>query len=185
MTKVAAVVFLALLIPVTASGQNPEAASKKLENRNIPWGADEFIDRARQGDTGVVELFLAAGMDPNVKDKDGRTALMWAAANGYPTIVRALLAAGADVKTKDKFGMTAIMKAAQIRYVDLGTCRVNGDTPRCRPHRHPRNDLVRDGVDHRDGIALGLRHVRTRSQRVHCDLRARGVHPCGEEQVDK
>jgi ankyrin repeat protein len=31
----------------------------------------------------AVELFFDAGMSPNTKDKDGRTALMWAAEGGH------------------------------------------------------------------------------------------------------
>jgi len=57
--------------------------------------------------TGVVGLLLYAGADLNAKDKDGKTALMYAAENGHADAVRSLLDKGADVNAKDNGGWTA------------------------------------------------------------------------------
>ncbi|MGI9548901.1 MAG: ankyrin repeat domain-containing protein, partial [Bdellovibrionales bacterium] len=57
----------------------------------------------------VAKLLLNYGAYVNVKDMDGRTALMHA--SFYGNIVRLLLAYGADVNASDKDGETALTKA--------------------------------------------------------------------------
>ena len=54
---------------------------------------------------------LLETVHPNVKDQDGKTALMWAADNGYEATTRLLLANGADIyieshnkKTENSYG---------------------------------------------------------------------------------
>ncbi len=48
----------------------------------------------------------------DIKNKDGGTALMWAAAGGYTQICDLLIKHGADIAAKDKKGMTAVFVAA-------------------------------------------------------------------------
>ena len=77
-----------------------EEALQALENRNIPFIPREFMERASWGDAAVVNLFIAAGIDPNARGKDGGTALMTAAGSSdkdQSDIVEFLLARGADV----------------------------------------------------------------------------------------
>lgn len=62
------------------------------------------------GDTPARAL-LKAGAKANAKDKDDRTALIWATRFGNISVVRALVEAGADVEAKDKNGRTALMIA--------------------------------------------------------------------------
>ena len=63
----------------------------------------------------VLKLLLGAGADIRTKDKEGRTALMWAARdNTNPDVVRLLHEeVGADVNAKDKKGSTALILAAK------------------------------------------------------------------------
>src|SRR5438445_10717276 len=75
-----------------ADQQNARQALKRL---NIPYLLAELIERAAKGDTQVVELMLAAGMDPNSQNKAGDTALMWAADRGHIDTVKVLLDSGA------------------------------------------------------------------------------------------
>jgi hypothetical protein len=56
---------------------------------------------------------LARGADVQVRDANGRTALMYAAENGDPTTVQALLTSGADVNARDWQDWTALMYAAE------------------------------------------------------------------------
>lgn len=55
---------------------------------------------AEIGNTDMVKLLIAKGLDVNAKDKYGRTALMCAARGGHAEIMRLLLDSGADVNAK-------------------------------------------------------------------------------------
>ena len=60
----------------------------------------------------LVELLIAKGAAVNFRDRDGCTALMYAARNGDTRAVNALLRNGASVNVVDNDGETALMKAA-------------------------------------------------------------------------
>jgi ankyrin repeat protein len=55
-----------------------------------------------------VQLLLEAGVDKEVKNKFGATALMFASQWGRTGIVNLLLKAGADKEAKNKNGKTAL-----------------------------------------------------------------------------
>ena len=56
-----------------------------------------------------MELLIQAGADVKVVDKNGWTALMFAAGRGHNKCMELLIQAGADVKVVDKNGWTALM----------------------------------------------------------------------------
>ncbi len=58
-------------------------------------------------------LLLEKGADPNLKDKDGWTALTWAAWSGLPKVSEELINRNTDVNAVDKKGNTALTVAAQ------------------------------------------------------------------------
>lgn len=58
----------------------------------------------------AVKLLLRKGINVNVRDKDGATALMWA--ENLPDIVNLLLEEGADINAVDKNSATALMWAS-------------------------------------------------------------------------
>jgi ankyrin repeat protein len=70
-----------------------------------------FLDAARLGNTRIIEALLFEGIDVNVKDKDGWTALMWAAYKCHYDIVDLLLKNGADINMKNENGKTAFLIA--------------------------------------------------------------------------
>ena len=105
-------VTLAFLISFTGCGRSPEDARTALEQMNIPYTPDAFINSTVQGDTPAVKLFLAAGMKPDTKDERGFTALMLAVLEDHGATVQVLLNNGADVNAKGKYGKTALMAAA-------------------------------------------------------------------------
>ncbi len=109
---VAWIILLNLFISSTSFGQSPEDARRELEKRKVSWSDEEFMATTKRGDTDVLELFLVAGMKPDTKDNEGRTALIWAAINGHASAVKALLNTGADVNAIDNIGMTSLMEAA-------------------------------------------------------------------------
>jgi ankyrin repeat protein len=61
-------------------------------------------------DKDLDNKILAAGVNPNVKMKDGRTALMWGTDAGA---AEALIAKGADVNAVDNVGKTAMHYLAE------------------------------------------------------------------------
>ncbi len=68
----------------------------------------------------VIELFIDSGVDVNVKDKDGNTALHEAAIKGYLDIVRWLIGNGADVNVENSDGGdTALHLAALHGHTDV------------------------------------------------------------------
>ncbi|UNK49120.1 ankyrin repeat domain-containing protein [Lysobacter sp. S4-A87] len=70
-----------------------------------------FFDAARSGHQSMLDEFIAAGFDLDVRDEKGYTALILAAYHGHAAAVEQLLAAGADPCAQDKRGNTALMGA--------------------------------------------------------------------------
>jgi ankyrin repeat protein len=58
-------------------------------------------------------LLATDGVDPDSKDKDGRTPLLLAAANGHEAVMKKLLAKdGVDPNSKDDDGQTGLSNGA-------------------------------------------------------------------------
>ena len=73
----------------------------------------ELFKAIKENNIEAVKLLLERGADINTKDKDGRTALMYAASAGCTETVKLLLDHGADINAKTKYGYrTALMLAA-------------------------------------------------------------------------
>lgn len=106
-----------------------------------------LVRAAKSGDLKAVNDLLTRGIDPNVPDNDGCTALFGAVFNGHTGVVKALLAGGAkpdksrallqasicgsleivqlllayqaDPDIADLFGKTALFSAAQFGFLDI------------------------------------------------------------------
>ena len=55
----------------------------------------------------------------DAKDRNGQTALMWAAWQGHAEVVKALIAGGADVSVKNEDGDTALTSAESEGYTKI------------------------------------------------------------------
>jgi serine/threonine protein kinase len=130
------------------------AARAKLARKNIPYSEEAFTRAVENGDTGAVDLFLAAGMKPDVKDTSGRTALINAASRGSDNISRKLLSKGADINSRDNAGATALMEAARNNHkettkvllangADVNLKDNGGQTPLIRAASQGHSDIVR------------------------------------------
>jgi ankyrin repeat protein len=72
------------------------------------------MQAARLGNVGTVRALLAAGADPNAKEKNGgQTALMWAIAERHSKVTEELVRNKVDVNAQSKNGATALMFAAR------------------------------------------------------------------------
>lgn len=108
-------VSLVLIVPLlvlAACGTAQERARKKLEARGVQFTEQAFVDSASKGDGDAVKLFLAAGMNPNALNSDGKPALVVATLAGNETMVDQLLDGRADVNIKTKDGQTPLMGTA-------------------------------------------------------------------------
>ncbi|KAJ9574723.1 hypothetical protein L9F63_008093, partial [Diploptera punctata] len=66
----------------------------------------------------VLRKLLGRGVDVNVRDKDGRQPILWAASAGSADAILALVNAGANVEADDKDGLTALHCAASRGHTD-------------------------------------------------------------------
>ncbi len=73
-----------------------------------------------------IKELLKKGADVNVKDEDGRTALMKAANLGKLDVVKCLAELGADWEAKDECGKTALMTAANYGELEVVKYLVEG-----------------------------------------------------------
>jgi serine/threonine protein kinase len=96
-----------------APGPDELSARAKLAEKGIPYNEATFTGAVEHGDTGAVDLFLVAGISPDVRDATGKTALVNAASRGSNNISQKLLRKGADVNAKDVTGSTALMESAR------------------------------------------------------------------------
>jgi ankyrin repeat protein len=102
-----------MLSVLFACETSQEKARTKLNEMNVAYDEDSFVQKASEGDVQAVKNFLIAGMDPNVRDREGNTAQIMAAKEGHEDIVNILIGHGADLEARDdKAGVTALMSAA-------------------------------------------------------------------------
>ena len=72
----------------------------------------KLFEAVKNKDIKEVITLIEEGVDVNAKEKDGWTALMYAA-GGSLNIVKLLIESGANVNMKDENGWTALMEAAK------------------------------------------------------------------------
>jgi ankyrin repeat protein len=115
--RTASGVLLVALISLAAVGSNQQEARREFQRRNIAFDNNAFVEYAACGDRAIVELFLAAGLNVNARNKDGRSAILLAAQDGRADVVQTLLVHRADIDQPSQGeyeqGKTALMFAAQ------------------------------------------------------------------------
>jgi hypothetical protein len=70
--------------------------------------ATDLMTASARGDVAAVKRFLRAGVDINMRDAYGHTALMHACRHCQPEVVRLLLDEGADLDARDRYFRTAL-----------------------------------------------------------------------------
>ena len=94
-----------------------DLAHKAMPDARNSAGVTALMLAATEGQGPIVAALLAAGAKVNATDRDGGTALIWAARGTGPSasaIISDLLAAGADVHARDATGRTPLSEAAMF-----------------------------------------------------------------------
>ena len=73
---------------------------------------DAFLELCKSGNSVKIEEAINNGANVDARTDDGKTALIWAAWNGYSESAEILLRHGADVNARDNQGRTALIWAA-------------------------------------------------------------------------
>jgi ankyrin repeat protein len=103
--------LLLMLVSCSSSDKEGREAKNRLAEMGIEFDEQSFLSHVVQNQPEVVNLFIEAGMDPNVAVED-KTVLLEACRRGYIEVGLALIEAGADVDAKDGYGVTCLMFSA-------------------------------------------------------------------------
>lgn len=77
-----------------------------------------FIKAAIKGNNNAIKKFIKEGVNKNMKDSNGRTALMQAVRNNFLVLVNTLVDNDVNVNLQDNDGRTAIMMAGTNKIMD-------------------------------------------------------------------
>lgn len=86
--------------------------AEEREQEELMQAAKKLREAAEKGDIETVKLLIGKEVDINAVDKDGGTALMWAAIEGHTETAKLLIEKGADINTGDNSGCTPLRYAA-------------------------------------------------------------------------
>jgi len=103
--------IFAVLISIqvqAATNSKENVTAETVQQKTI----EELAPAALSGKTEIIKSALENGFDPNQKDGDGRSLLMYSSFNGHTEIVKMLITSGAYVNAIDLTGSTALMYAA-------------------------------------------------------------------------
>lgn len=89
-----------------------DLTKSQSESAGTALEPDLFFEAALNGDLEGIRSMLRLGMDVNVTEEEGRTALMFAGYNGHTEIVKLLIERGAVVDLRDQADRTALLYAA-------------------------------------------------------------------------
>ena len=87
-----------------------------------------LMEKAQQGHIDVVKQLLQYGAQPDLRDKDGITAIMYASFHGHAGALEILLNAGSDASYRNKDGKTALQLAVNAGYIEAANTIKKGPT---------------------------------------------------------
>ena len=109
------IILTALLLLLSGCQKTPEQARMELAELGIEFSPSVFHESVENSDVVVVELFLTAGMNPDLDDVkySELTPLMQATLKNHLAVVRVLLGWGAEINAQDSNGKTALDLATE------------------------------------------------------------------------
>jgi len=90
-----------------------------LSDLKTPVKPVSLFDAVAKGDLKKIESLLKRGVNPNIRDKDGKTPLHNAAYLGHVAVAKLLLEHGADIHARDNANWTPLHFAASGGHVDV------------------------------------------------------------------
>jgi len=104
-----------------SEAQQPTSPKRvaKGDKSKVATKYQRIFEAAEAGDLDDIKKHLSRGVDIDLGDADGVTALHFAAWEGHKGVVEFLLAKGADANTKDSDGETALMGALEFEQVEI------------------------------------------------------------------
>jgi ankyrin repeat protein len=103
-----------------AQASPPEPALREVAPSEVPTASvDQLFEAVRSGNAEAVRALASAGVDPNAKGPDGKTALMLAAEIGRAGAVQVLLESGAKPDVQTLQGTTALGLAARNHHGEI------------------------------------------------------------------
>jgi hypothetical protein len=118
----------------------PEEARVRLQQMGWIYDEDHMVEAAKRNDVQVVKLLMRAGMNPNAESSEGRTALIYAAANRNIDLVKYLVENGADVNPAFPWATGSNRK--EIFDYLLATGKVNKEATTMLWHGRPKTPML-------------------------------------------
>lgn len=87
-----------------------------------------MLEKAEKGQMKVVQLLLRYGAKPDMRDKDGITAIMFACYHGHTDAAIALLNAGANADYTNKADQSALQLARNLGHDETAAAMIFGPT---------------------------------------------------------
>ena len=106
---------VALVELLAEAGADVGAIDREYGATPLHWavGNSEFDEGEVATTAAVVRALVAAGSNPDARDRSGLTPLHWAARDGHSETVRLLVESGADVNARSPSGTTPLHMAAE------------------------------------------------------------------------
>ena len=122
-----------------------KALQRQADPQGEEWWGQSQGEQSRRQRLEIVQLLMDFGVDLNIQNSQGRTALMNAASHGYWGLVERLLTAGADESLTDRHGHRAWWHYARASSLP----RVTGtEAYRARFRMHLPIDISTDVTSH-------------------------------------
>jgi ankyrin repeat protein len=119
-TRLISLILLApLFILFSCKSRKDDSAKYANTVRDTVWISKSDIsihEAAVNGQSAQVTALLESGVDANLKDREGRTPLMYASFNGHTEVIKRLVEKGADINLQDIYGRSALMMASSGPY---------------------------------------------------------------------
>ena len=116
--KTLEIVNLLLLEDISLANARNREGTTPLHIAALLYSEREILRQIRQGDLKdiprLLEVLLSAGADPNIKNKEGNTALHEATLGGDEEVALLLIQSGADVNAINNEGLTPLWSASAM-----------------------------------------------------------------------